>query len=216
MALARAPANDELDPELASLPDPPRQTRAVGLFILALAGAVALAMVVSLRRDVAYALVRAAPIDLGDLRMVTLSSAYRHDGRDNEPVRGEGVLAPSGGIRYERLLGRDTFRVAPVAGRRDLWVEVRVASGEEDGRSPQVPRAFSGRLVRFAEAGPRHRGLARAIEEATGEPVPTGAWLLVDGEDPARSRWVLVLATTFLGFASWHAAVIARMLRKAR
>jgi hypothetical protein len=101
----------------------------------------------------------------------------------------------------------------PVAGRNDIWVEVRVPAGQESGRW-EPPRSFTGRLVRFGAAGPRHRGLASAIALATHERLPSGAWLLVDGEDPAHARWVLVLAATFLGFAAWHATAIAKMLRK--
>jgi hypothetical protein len=101
----------------------------------------------------------------------------------------------------------------PVAGRKDLWVDVRVPAGQENGRW-EPPRTFTGRLVRMSEAGPRHRGLAEAIEVATHERVPAGAWLLVDGENPDAARWSVVLAALCLGFAAWNAAAIARIVRK--
>ena len=31
------------------------------------------------------------------------------------------------------------------------------------------------------------------MTELTGQPVPPGAWLLVDGESPSQSRWAVVL-----------------------
>lgn len=201
---------DAPDPELVSLPDPPRRERTLTVVVLALAACAALAMVVALRHDVMYALVRTTVSSVGDLRSATpnvLSS------QENRLVHGEALLGAAGGIRYERLLSEDTFRAVPVAGRRDVWVEVRVPAGQESGRW-EPPRSFTGRLVRFEGAGPRHRGLKAAIEQTTHERLPDGAFLLVDGEDPRDARWVLVLAAAFLAFAGWHAAVIARMLRR--
>ena len=130
-------------------------------------------------------------------------------------MRADALLGAGGGIRYERPFVLDTFRTLAVVGRTDVWVDVRVPAGQESGRW-EPPRSFRGRLVRFGAAGPRHRGLARAISDATHERVPAGAWLLIDGEDPAGTHWDLVLAAAFLGFAVWNAAAIARILRKVR
>jgi hypothetical protein len=211
MHLAPAEAKDELDPELVALPSPPRQKRTLSLFVLAAAAAAALAMVFALRHDVAYALTRSTPVGVGDLRTANagvLSSC------ENRLIRAEAMLGAAGGIRYERPLSAATFRAVPVAGRQDVWVEVRVPAEQESGRW-QPPRSFTGRLVRFDASGPRHRGLADAIEETARERVPVGSWLLADGEEPGGARWVLVVATIFLGFAAWHTVAIVRMLRRA-
>lgn len=210
MHLARAELEDQLDPELVALPSPPRQQRALTVLVLALAAAAALTMIFALRYDVAYCLAQTSPANVGDLRMPSAGVLASHE---NHLVHAEALLGAAGGIRYERLLSADTFRSVPVAGRRDIWVEVRVPAGQESGRW-EPPRSFTGRLVRFDAGGPRHRGLASAIERTTHERLPSGAWLLVDGEDPAHARWALILAATFLGFAAWHLAAIARMLRK--
>lgn len=208
---AREPSHDELDPELLQLPAPPRRERTLTLAVLAMAAAAALAMAFVLRRDVAYALAGGqAGVTLGDLataRAEGLASA------ENRLVRAEGLLGAAGGIRYERPFVEDSFRTVPVAGRNDIWVDVRVPAGQENGRW-EPPRTFVGRLVRMSAAGPRHRGLATAIEAATHERVPAGAWLLVDGEDPDGARWAVVLAALFLGFALWNAVAIARIVRK--
>jgi hypothetical protein len=209
--LAHAGFDESLDPELASLPDPPRRQAAWTLVAMALAAAAALAMVFALRPDAAYALAPATPSNVGDLGAATASSLAPFE---NRLVRAEAVLAASGGIRYERLSSRDSFRTVPVAGRSDVWVEVRVPAGQ-DGRW-EPPGSFVGRLVRFDAAGPRRRGLASAIERTAGETLPHPAWLLLDGEEPEDARWSLVLAATFLAFAAWHTTAIARMLRRAR
>ncbi|MDP8999913.1 MAG: hypothetical protein M3O46_07355 [Myxococcota bacterium] len=210
MHLARADFDEQFDPELVALPDPSRQGRALTVSVLGVAALAALAMVLALRHDVAYAMTVSTAASLGDLRIAGDAALTPCE---NRFVHGESLLGAAGGIRYERLFSGDTFRAMPVAGRRDIWVEVRVPEGQESGRW-EPPREFTGRLVRFEAGGPRHRGLASAIERTTHERLPSGAWLLVDSEDPARARWVLVLAATFLSFAAWHLAAIAKMVRK--
>jgi hypothetical protein len=204
-------APDGLDPELLALPDPPRRERTLTVLFLALTALSSCAMSFALRGDVAYAFGAPAALDLGELRDASIKSAAS----DNRFVRGQGILGAAGAIRFERPFESDSYRLSPVAGRRDLWVEVRVPAGEESGRYVP-PTSFAGRLVPFDSAGPRHRGLVSAIEGATGEAVPAGAKVLVDEEVPSRARWAVALAAVFLAFAVWNAAAIARLLRRAR
>jgi hypothetical protein len=215
LALAGAASAEEPDPELAALPDPPRRARSLTVLVLALAAAAALLATFSLLREVAYALAGDSPAALGDLRSATSAALAASE---NRPVRGDGMLGAAGGIRYERPLVSDTFRTLPVAGRAepfDMWVEVRVPQGQESGRW-EPPRTFTGRLVRLDSAGPRHRGLRSAIEQATHEQIPKSAWLIVDGEDPADARWAIVLSLMFLGFVGWNVAAAARILRRVK
>jgi hypothetical protein len=208
---------DELDPELLSLPDPPRSGRTLTIAILALAAVSALAMTFALRREVSYALApllgqgdRGSAADVGDLRLATPAVLSANE---NRFVRGEAMLGAAGGIRYERVLVADSFRTLPVAGRGDVFVDVRVPAGEENGRW-EPPRTFAGRLVRFGDAGPRHRGIADAIANVTHERVNASDWLVVDGEEPASSRWVLALAAALLAFAVWNVLSAVRLVRK--
>jgi hypothetical protein len=216
LAAARSPGEpDELDPELAELPDPPRRARSLTVLVLALAAAAALLATVSLFREVAYAFAGDSPAALGDLRSTAGAALAANE---NRPVRGDGMLGATGGIRYERPFVDDSFRTLPVAGRAepfDMWVEVRVPAGQENGRW-EPPRTFTGRLVRLDAAGPRHRGLRTAIEQATHAGVPKNAWLLVDGEDPVDARWAIVLSLMFLGFVGWNAAAAVRLVRRIR
>jgi hypothetical protein len=212
LELAAASSGDELDPELLALPHPPRRERTLTVVVLAFAAALSLAMVFALRGDVAYALADTTPAGVGDLRAASSETLAANE---NRLVHAEGMLGAAGGIRYERPFVDDTFRTLPVAGRDDAWVDVRVPAGLENGRW-EPPRAFTGRLVRFGGAGPRHRGLAGAIRRVTGTGVPSLAWLIVDGEDPESARWTLLLAAMFLGFAAWNGVAIARIVRTVR
>lgn len=205
-------SSEELDPELLALPDPPRRERTLTVVVLVLAAALALAMVFALRRDMAYALGGSTPLDLGDLQAATAASLA---GGDNHFVKADALLGAAGGIRYERPFVDDSFRTLPVAGRPDVWVDVRVPAGLESGRW-EPPRAFVGRLVPFASAGPRHRGLSSAIAQASSTLVPPGSWLLVDGEAPDSARWSLLVAITFLACAAWNLVAVSRILRKVR
>ncbi len=206
-------ASPELDPELAELPSPPRRARTFIVLVLAIAAVSALAMAFALSREVAYALAGHSAEALGDLRSASTAVLVANE---NRPVRAEALLGATGGIRYERPFVADSFRMLPVLGRTeplDMWVEVRVPAGQESGRW-EPPHALAGRLVRFDAAGSRHRGLRAAIEQATHEQVPKGAWLLVDGEDPDDLRWAILVAVMFLGFAGWNTLSIARIVRK--
>jgi hypothetical protein len=182
----------------------------VTLLVLAATAIASCLMTLALRGDVAYAWSASAPFLLGDLRDANAEGAL-----DNRFVQGHGTLGAAFAIRFERPFGSDSYRVSPVAGRRDLWVEVRVPAGEENGRY-MPPTSFAGRLIRFDDAGPRHRGLASAIAAATGEAVPSGARVLVDGETPEGARWSVALAALFLGFALWNVAAIAKFVRRAQ
>ncbi len=199
---------DAVDQELVALPGPPRRERTLTLALLTVTALASLAMVLALRRDAAYAFAPATPTDLGDLR-----SAPEASFEANHLVRAQGMLGAAGAIRYERPFEADSYRVSPVAGRHDVWVEVRVPAGAEGAR--YVPKSsFVGRLVRLDAAGPRHRGLAASVTAATGEATPRGAWLLVDSELPADARWAIALSVLFAGFALWNGVAIARIVRR--
>jgi len=159
---------DGVDPELVSLPEPPRTERRVTLLLLGATALASLLMVIALARDAAYAFAAAEPVDLGDLRTAP-AAAFA----SNVHARGEAMLGAAGAIRFERSFESDTFRVAPVAGRPDVWVELRVPAGIDPERYVP-PSHLDGRLVRFDGAGPRHRGLAASVTELTGQAVPPG------------------------------------------
>jgi hypothetical protein len=203
-------AGDDVDPELLALPSPPRKERTLTLLLLALTAIASLAMAAALRADAAYAFRSSIPIDLGDLREASPASLT-----DDRFVSAHAMLGAAGAIRFERPFEGDTYRLSPVAGRGDVWVEVRVPAGTENGRYVP-PSQFRGHLTRFRAGGLRNRGLAAAVESATGQSVPTPAWLLVDGETPNDATWAVGLVALFVGFALWNLAAIARIVRRVK
>jgi hypothetical protein len=132
----------------------------------------------------------------------------------NSWVRGEGELAAVGGIRFERPLESDSFRLAPLQDNPKLWVQVRVPSGYEDEHFV-APTVFSGRLVPRSALGLRFSTLATAPEAAGWQPghLPKDAWILIDGESPRATRWVLGLVVLFAGFAGFALWALRSLLR---
>ncbi|MDB4935309.1 MAG: hypothetical protein JWP87_2281 [Labilithrix sp.] len=202
--------DEAIDPELLDLPDPPKRERSVTVGMLIFTAFASLAMVVALRGDATYAFAQAHPTELGDLGSAPAAAFV-----ENAFVSGSGMLGAAHAIRYERPLVSDSFRLMPVAGRPNVWVEVRVPAGAENIRYVP-PSQFTGRLVKFESAGPKHRGLAAAVRDATGQKVPEASWLLVEGDSPAGARGAILLVLMFLGFAVWNLTTAAKLLRRVK
>src|SRR5690606_6962823 len=133
----------------------------------------------------AYSLRGGRPQDIGDLERLKASDLPK-----NVWVRGEGTLSTTDVVRYMRPLDRDPHRLARVEGNPQVWVELRVPSGA-DGSHFVQPGSFVGRLVPVEDAGLRYRALASAVADAGKPPLGADSFLLIDGESPATTRWVL-------------------------
>lgn len=184
------------DPELESLPEPRRPWRRTTLFALGLVGTAALTLMLSLGREVTYALMDGQPLKLGEL------SAYVPEGRHaNRWVQGRGELGSELG-GYRRPLDPDRFRIAPVVGNPKVWVELREpADSREEYFIP--PSSFVGRLVPLKEAGLAYGELRQALQ-SSGQPTPDeDAWVLCDGSSPQSYRWLFGVITVLIGIAGF-------------
>lgn len=198
------------DPELEALPAPPRKERTATLVLMLFTAIVAAWAAFSLRGEARYAFTPGAPLEVGDL-----TSLHPTGDLANRYVRGSALLGTSGAIKYGRAAEGDSFRLAPVAGNPDVWVEIRVPEGFEGPRFVP-PTSFAGRLVPFGSAGLRHSSLAAAVRERTHVTVPSNAWLLVDGSSPRASRWALALVLLFAGFSGWNLVAAGRLIARVR
>lgn len=198
------------DPDLIALPAPPKRERLAAVVMMLITAVAAAWMAIALLGEARYALTPGRPVDVGDLAALkpTADMANRY-------VRATGLLGTSGAIRYGRAAEGDSFRLAPIAGNPDLWVEIRVPEGFEGPRFIP-PTTFAGRLVPIKKAGIRHAFLADSVREQAQLTVPEGAWLLIDGTSPRTSRWAVALVALFLGFSAWNVVGVARVLRKIR
>ncbi len=207
--LAFGPGDGEADPDLASLPAPPRRERRLTAAVMASTLVASVVLAFALRGEVRYALSSSTPVEVGDLSRAAPPEL------ENRYVHATGLIATVGAIRYERLLEGDSFRLAPLAGNPRVWVEVRVPEGME-GPKFAPPTSFVGRLVPFGAAGIRHAGLASSVAAAGGVAVPRDAYLLIDGASPRASRWSIAMVALLGYFAAWNALGLARMFKKVR
>jgi hypothetical protein len=167
-------------------------------------------MAIALLGEARYAITSGQPEEIGDLTSLEPGPQLA-----NRYVRAAALLGTEGAIRYGRAAEGDSFRLAPVAGNRKIWIEIRVPEGLEGPRFVP-PTSFAGRLVPFRQVGIRHAGLAAAVAEQTKVSVGPDAWILIDGSSPRASRWALALALIFVGFATWNVAGVARVLKRVR
>ena len=201
---------DERDSELGALPAPRRRERLATALVMVAALVASLGLGASLVGEIRYALSPTTPVELGELAQATLASNLT-----NRYVRGAGLLATHGAIRYERPMEGDSFRLANVAGNPKVWVEIRVPEGME-GPKFVPPTSFVGRLVPFSTAGLRHAGLDKNVSAASSAKVEPDAWLLIDGASPRASRWSLALSALLAYFAIWNAIGLYRLARPPR
>ncbi len=200
----------EPDPELIALPPPPKRERTATLVLMIVTTVAALGLAWSMRGEARYAASEGAPAELGDLARFAPTDALK-----NRYVRGSGSLGTTGAIRYGRAAEGDSFRLAPIAGNDNVWVEIRVPEGFEGPRFIP-PSTFAGRLVPMADAGLRQWSLKSDVQEKTGTRIPDGAWLLIDSTSPRASRWALLMTGLLLGFAAWNAVGILRLVGRVR
>jgi hypothetical protein len=205
-------APGEPDAELEALPPPRRPWRKLTLGVMAAALLGSLGLLFSLRGELAFSFGGGTPRAVGEL------SAFAPRPNDaNTWVQGEGELEIGGAIAYRRPLESDSYRLARVKSADELWVQVRVPRDDDDPEHRRFvpPTSFVGRLVPVGHGGVRLSQLGAAIAEAGRPPLPTDAWLLIDGEAPATTRWTLGVGMLLIGFAAFNLFGLIRLLRPA-
>jgi hypothetical protein len=200
--------SDAIDADLAALPAPPRHEKRLAVVALLLVSALSAGFAVTLRTDLGYAMRDTQERDLGSIASNAIPAHM-----NNQYVHVTGMLGAADAIRYERPFSDGSFRLAPLMGRTDTWVEMRVPPKSENGRFVP-PAEFRGRLVRVDDAGARHRGLSYVVTRATGLNMPAASWLLVVDEDPKSARWSLALAALCAGFFAVCIAAVFRISRR--
>lgn len=200
------------DADLEALPPPRRPWRKLTLVVMSVTLVGSVGLTASLASELRFSLSSQPPRGLGEL------SAFAPRPEDaNTWVQGEGQLEVKGAIAYRRPLESDSYRLSRVSGTDKLWVQVRVPRDDDDPDHKRFvpPSSFVGRLVPAESGGVRLSQLSGAIAEAGRPPLPKEAWLLIDGEAPATTRWTLGVAALLVGFAAFNLFGLKRLLRPA-
>ena len=149
----------------------------------------------------------------GELRRAPAAELATHAGG---VISGTGLLGASGAVSFVRPFAPDVrYRLMPVAGRDDLWVEVSMPEGEQGARWVP-PHEVLGRLERLDGLGHRHRGLRAAVERVRNAPLPVDTYVIVNGDVPAGNRWAMALAALFLISMLYNGLMAARLVRPVR
>ncbi len=204
--------SEPTDADLEALPAPRRPWRRLTLVVMSVTLLASVGLLASLRGELAFSVSAEAPRAIGEL------SAFEPGKVDeNSWVRAEGELEVQGAIAYRRPLETDSYRLSRVRGTDRVFVQVRVPHDDDDPEHKRFvpPTSFVGRLVPAEQGGVRLSRLGRAIDEAGRPPLPRDAWLLIDGEAPATTRWTLGLALLLFGFAVFNVVGLRRLLRPA-
>jgi hypothetical protein len=174
----------------------------VALTVMAAAVVAALALVISLSGDMGYAMGRTQPVELGDVRQLAAESL-----ESNSYVHVKGIPTVARAVRFSRGLGTQ-YRVFPLAGQRQIYVQIEERGGESFVRSE-----FSGRLVSFGDLGGRYADLATSMQRDAGLPVTAESYLLLADEQPASYLWTWLVGALCLGFVLLDVYFIVRWFK---
>jgi hypothetical protein len=202
--------SEPTDADLEALPAPRRPWRRLTLLVMAVTLVASVSLLVALRGELLFSFTSRTPRAVGEL------SAFRPGGGDaNTWVQGAGALEAQGAIAFRRPLESDSYRLSRVSGADNLFVQVRVPRDDDDPQHKRFvpPSSFVGRLVPAAAGGVRLSQLGSAIDEAGRPALPADAWLLLDGEAPATTRWTIGVAMLLAGFAAFNLFGLVRLLK---
>ncbi|MCB9661504.1 MAG: hypothetical protein H6726_27905 [Sandaracinaceae bacterium] len=178
---------DETDPELLALPAPPRGLRMATLSMMAVVVAAAVSLALSLRADLAYF--------FGQNEVTLLGSATALDPAQLVPntyVQVEGSPMLSTAVRYRRVLGSDHYTLYPLAGQRNVYVQVAYEDADQERLATR--REFTGRLVTFGQLGGRFTSVRHYLETRMDQPVSADSLVLLADEPPSSYAWALAVA----------------------
>jgi hypothetical protein len=200
------------DADLEALPPPRRPWRKLTLAVLSATLLGSLGLLAALAGELSFSFRGGSPRGVGELSGFEPSA-----GDANTWVQGDGELRVQDAIAYRRPLESDSYRLSRVSGTQKLWVQVRVPHDDDDPDHKRFvpPTSFVGRLVPLEDGGLRLSQLESAVAQAGRPALPADAWLLIDGEAPATTRWTLGLAVLLLGFAAFNLFGLVRLLRPA-
>lgn len=199
---AEGEAEGGLDPELIALAAPPHTQRLTALTVMAAAVAAMLALLISLRDDMRYALAERTPTELGGIGSVAASDLV-----SNSYVSLGGVPTIARAVRFRRGLG-SSYVVFPLAGQRTVFVQM-----PDDGGEGFVRSEHSGRLVTFGSLGRRYAELVQVMRRDAELPVTEESFVLLAGEQPGDYTWTWLVGLACLVFAALDVFFIIRWFK---
>jgi hypothetical protein len=203
-SLPAAPA--EVDQALLALPAPPRARRLAAMASMAAAVAAAIGLMVELRYDVSYSFASDQAIDLGSVTALDLSEL-----EPNVYVRVRGTPMLSRLVRYEKALSGASYAVFPLAGQRQVFVQMPAAAIDDPMRA--APGEFSGRLMTFGQLGGRFRAVRDFLARELGMPVTAESFVVLTEEPPSAYGWSTFVLALCLAIVALMSGLMLRWFR---
>lgn len=203
------PSDAALDLELLALPAPPGGRRLIAASLMFATIAAALGLLGALRTDLGYFFSEGRAIDLGEAMAVPVGTLA-----SNTFVRVRGTPMASGTVRYQRVIGAETYTIFPLAGQRAIFVSMPTESLGDEARMAR--REWSGRLVTFGQLGGRLAGVQSYLRNRVRMPVTRESYVLLVDEPPGSYGWALLLAGLCVVFVAVNLGLIVRWFRPVR
>ncbi|MCA9580679.1 MAG: hypothetical protein KC416_02725 [Myxococcales bacterium] len=195
-----------IDPELVALPAPPMGKRLVAMALMALTVVMAAGVVSALRPDVSYFFSPSREQDLGEILDVAPGAL-----RSNSYVHLAGNPMMSARVSYRRLLLGTEYVVFPLAGQRNVLVEMPASLAAHPER--MTSRDFTGRLVTISDLGARFSSVRKHLVTMMGLPVSGETFVLRVGQPPGAYAWAPLLALLCLGIVGLNLFLFVRWFR---
>lgn len=202
-----ASAAEGLDQELLALPAPPRGRRFAALTLMALTVVCSFGLLMSLQRDVSYFFSDTHAVELGEATTMDVAALP-----SNAYVRVRGTPMASHMAHATRVVGGATYAIFPLAGQRTIFVELPVASSDDERRMSR--REWSGRLVTFGELGSRFASVRSYLRNQMDIPVTSETYLLLADETPSEYVWSIGLSVLCVAFIVINVMLLFRWFRK--
>ena len=110
----------------------------------------------------------------------------------NTYVRVRGTPMLSRMVRYDRALSGASYAVFPLAGQRQVFVQMPAEALDDPTRA--APGEFSGRLMTFGQLGSRFRAVRKYLAGELGMPVTAESFVVLTDEPPSRYGWAVWVA----------------------
>ncbi|MFI5307950.1 MAG: hypothetical protein ACHQ53_11380 [Polyangiales bacterium] len=198
--------SDGVDPELLALPAPPQGQRLLSLGLLCSVVVAGAALLLHLRADVSYGFAADRVVDIGEATSARLAELPA-----NSYVRVRGAPMLSHMVRYQRALSGQVYAVFPLAGQRQIFVQIPIEALRDPMRTAQGE--FSGRLMSFGQLGGRLRAVREYLATELSLPVTAESWVVLAEEPPSAYGWALLLSAVCLAIVVLAAGLIARWFR---
>lgn len=200
---------EAVDPELLALPAPSQVRKWALTGFMALSTAAAIGLLLMLRADLAFAF---APADVVPLGAATALDARALEAApSNRVVRVEGTPMMAHTVHFTRLFGESRYAFFPLAGQRDVYVQVELSEGEEG--AAVAHGAFEGRLVRVSELGGRLGDVPAYMSQRMHVPIDGDSLVVLAGERPGSAAWAWLVAAFVLVVVGTNATMLVRWHR---